>query len=89
MVYDRDDYDEWPVVPLEFLASSAVRVQLLSIHVSQLVTVAENPRALRTLLPWVQQLVVMQDRTWGGLQSPAVRLLFRVIIANSNGRLAQ
>ncbi|KAJ7858650.1 hypothetical protein B0H14DRAFT_2577632 [Mycena olivaceomarginata] len=72
MVYDRDDYDERPVVPLEFLASSAVRVQLLSIHVSQLVTVAENPMALRTLLPWVQQLVVMQDRTWGGHQSPAL-----------------
>lgn len=74
MIYDRADYEKRPVVPLDFLASSTVRVRRLQLQVSQLVAV--EPTALPNLLPWVQQLFVHEDKTWGERRSPAVRLYF-------------
>lgn len=71
-LYQQQDYNDRPVVPFDFVALSTAHVYRLWLQVSQLVGATPDPQDLITLLPWVQQLVITQDLTWGTPQDPAV-----------------
>ncbi|KAF8166147.1 hypothetical protein K438DRAFT_1984490 [Mycena galopus ATCC 62051] len=69
IVYGTHDYEERPVVPLNFIALSTARVIHLELQVSQLLAV-QYPGDLTTLLPDVREMVILQDRTWGSRGHP-------------------
>jgi hypothetical protein len=71
ILYGTHDYEEWPVVPLNFIVLSTAQVIHLELQVSQLLSV-HDPRDLTTLLPHVREMVVIQDRTWGTKRDPTV-----------------
>lgn len=71
ILYGTHDYEERPVVPLNFIVLSTAQVIHLELQVSQLLSV-HDPRDLTTLLPHVREMVVIQDRTWGTKRDPTV-----------------
>jgi hypothetical protein len=71
-LYEQQDYNHRPVVPFDFVRLSTMHVYRMWLQVSQLVSATPDPKDLTTLLPWVQQLVITQDLTWGTPQNPAV-----------------
>ncbi|KAF8153496.1 hypothetical protein K438DRAFT_1987632 [Mycena galopus ATCC 62051] len=69
IVYGTNDYEERPVVPLNFISLSTAGVIHLELQVSQLLAI-QCPSDLTTLLPYVREMVIIQDRTWGNRQDP-------------------
>ncbi|KAF8144857.1 hypothetical protein K438DRAFT_1992419 [Mycena galopus ATCC 62051] len=66
----RGDYEARPAIPLDCIAMSTARVVLLEVQMSGLLSAAEEADHLIDLLPWVRQLIVHQDATWGTEQIP-------------------
>ncbi|KAJ7214181.1 hypothetical protein B0H12DRAFT_1079238 [Mycena haematopus] len=64
-VYDPSDYEDRPVIPLDFITLSTTRVVCVGLQLSQLVDAVPVHSDLAALLPWVERLIIYQDVTWG------------------------
>ncbi|KAF8205887.1 hypothetical protein K438DRAFT_1963659 [Mycena galopus ATCC 62051] len=79
MIYGTNDYEDRPIVPLDFIALSTVGVVHLELQTSQLLAV-QRPNDLTTLMPCVREIVIHQDRTWGTTRDPVTN--FRDIVGS-------
>ncbi|KAJ7795826.1 hypothetical protein B0H14DRAFT_3495503 [Mycena olivaceomarginata] len=79
ILYGTHDYEERPVVPLNFIVLSTAQVIHLELQVSQLLSV-HDPRDLTTLLPHVREMVVIQDRMWGTKRDPTTNFTDIIVL---------